>query len=194
MGASLDALDPDLRAAMQELQAWLGGMRVLTTITSTVRSGRDQDFLWRRYRAGKSGGLPAAPPGHSAHEYGWAFDMVVEPVIYQVAVGRAWEKLWGGKWGGKRDPVHFELPGASQLAWRIGESGAQPTGRAAPPEGGAFYQLADFLASFVPGLGEIQLVDALVTLLDGHEDIATWYLHHPAEAFRDLGAKIASVV
>ncbi len=168
MGANLDQLDPDLRSALNELQAWLGSQRVLTTVTSTVRSARDQ--------------------------YGWAFDMVVEPFNLQHAVGQAWGKLWGGKWGGLRDPVHFELPGASQLAWRLGESGAQSTAkRQAPAEGGAFYQLADFLASFVPGLGEIQLVDALVTLLDGHEDLATWYLHHPAEAFRDLGAKIASL-
>ncbi len=124
MGANPNALDPDLRAAMQDLQQWLGSQRIVTTITSTVRSGRDQDFLWRRYQAGQSGGLPAAPPGHSAHEYGWAFDMVVSPVEYQSAVGKAWERLWGGKWGGSRDPVHFELPGASQEAWRLGEAAA----------------------------------------------------------------------
>jgi hypothetical protein len=125
MGANPNALDPDLRAAMNELQQWLGSQRVILTITSTVRSGRDQDFLWKRFKAGNSGGLPAAPPGHSAHEYGWAFDAVVSPVEYQVAVGKAWEQLWGGKWGGSKDPVHFELPGASQLAWQLGESGAQ---------------------------------------------------------------------
>jgi len=126
MGANPNALDPDLHAAMNDLQQWLGSQRVILTITSTVRSGRDQDFLWRRYQKGLSGGLPAAPPGHSAHEYGWAFDAVVSPVEYQVAVGRAWENLWGGKWGGSKDPVHFELPGASQLAWQLGESEAQP--------------------------------------------------------------------
>jgi hypothetical protein len=124
MGANPNALDPDLRAAMNELQQWLGSQRVILTITSTVRSGRDQDFLWRRYKAGNSGGLPAAPPGHSAHEYGWAFDAIVSPVEYQVAVGRAWERDWGGKWGGSKDPVHFELPGASQEAWRLGEAAA----------------------------------------------------------------------
>ncbi len=130
MGANPNALDPDLRTAMNDLQQWLGSQRVILTITSTVRSGRDQDFLWKRFKAGNSGGLPAAPPGHSAHEYGWAFDAVVSPVEYQVAVGRAWENLWGGKWGGSKDPVHFELPGASQLAWQLGESGAQSQ---APP-------------------------------------------------------------
>lgn len=124
MGANPNALDPDLRNALDELQAWLGSQRVLSTVTSTVRSARDQDFLWRRYKAGTSGGLPAAPPGHSAHEYGWAFDLIVEPSNLQSAVGRAWENLWGGKWGGSKDPVHFELPGASQEAWRLGEAAA----------------------------------------------------------------------
>src|SRR5258708_32436788 len=122
MGASIDALDPDLRSALQELSQWLGAQRVVLTVTSTVRSARDQDFLWRRARAGRSGGLPAAPPGHSAHEYGWAFDAIVSPVEYQEAVGMAWEQMWGGKWGNRRDPVHFELPGASQQAWQLGES------------------------------------------------------------------------
>ena len=189
MGASFDALDPDLRGGLQELQQWLGGQGVLSTVTSTVRSGHDQDFLWRRYKRGDSP-LPAAPPGHSAHEYGWAFDMFVSPERYQHAVGRAWEKLWGGKWGGARDPVHFELPGASQLAWKLGEQGAQSVGTGRPQTGGAFYTLADFLSGFVPGLGQLQLVDWLVSLLDGNDDKASWYLQHPAEAIRDLGARL----
>lgn len=187
MSASLDQLDPDLREGLQELSQWLGSQRVILTVTSTVRSAANQDFLWRRYRSGNSGGLPAAPPGHSAHEYGWAFDAVVSPSEYQAGVGQAWQNLWGGKWGGRRDPVHFELPGASQLAWQLGEQGAQTlSGPARPVEGGSFYKLADFLSSFVPGLGALQLVDSLVSLLDGNEDTATFYLHHPAEAVRDL--------
>jgi len=191
MGASLDQLDPDLRAALVDLQSWLGSQRVVSTVTSTVRSARDQDFLWRRYKSGKSGGLPAAPPGHSAHEYGWAFDMIVSPSNLQKAVGLAWQKYWGGKWGGARDPVHFEIPGASQLAWQIGEQPGTTTQRQPPPEGGAFYQLADFLASFT-GLGIVQLANMLVTMFDGHTDIATWYLDHPAEAVRDLVSKLIS--
>jgi hypothetical protein len=190
MGASLDALDPDLRQGLLDFQQWLSGQGVIPTITSTVRSYRDQKFLYDRYQNNPHANLPAAPPGHSAHEYGWAFDMIVSPAQYQHAVGKAWEKLWGGKWGGARDPVHFELPGASQLAWHLGESGAQPEGSASgaltpPAEGGAFYKLADFLSSFTP-LGVVQIANTLVTLLDGHTDIATWYLDHPAEAVRDL--------
>lgn len=186
MGASLEQLDPDLRQGLLELQQVCGRERMILTVTSTVRSAKDQDFLWRRYRAGNSP-LPAAPPNHSAHEYGWAFDAVVSPAEYQTNVGLAWQKYWGGKWGGKKDPVHFELSGASQLAWRLGEQGAASIQR--PQRGGPFYKLADFLSSFVPVLGEVQLVDSLVSMLDGNDDLASWYLQHPAEAVRDIAAK-----
>lgn len=186
MGASLDALDPDLRQGLQELSQLVASAGAVLTVTSTVRSAKDQDFLWRRYRQGSSV-LPAAPPGHSAHEYGWAFDAVVSPSDLQTAVGKAWGTYWGGKWGGSRDPVHFELPGASQLAWQLGEQGAQTiVAPQTPQAGGAFYKLADFLSSFVPGLGVVQLADTLVSLLDGNSDLASWYLQHPAEAVRDL--------
>ena len=192
MGANLDQLDPDLRQGLNELLQLLGQNGIIGTVTSTVRSAASQDFLWRRYKSGLSGGLPAAPPGHSAHEYGWAFDMVVSPVNFQNVVGKAWEREWGGKWGGLRDPVHFELPGASQLAWQLGEQGATPAASAAPETGGPFFALADFLSSFIPGVGELQLADILVSLLDHNNDIASWYLQHPAEAVRDLAAKVAS--
>lgn len=185
MGANIDALDPDLKQGLLELTQFVAANGAVLTVTSTVRSARDQDFLWRRYKRGDSP-LPAAPPGHSAHEYGWAFDAVIAPSELQHPLGLAWQKYWGGKWGGARDPVHFELPGASQLAWQLGEQGAQPIASAPPVAGGAFYKLADFLSSFVPVLGEVQIVDVLVGLLDGNNDMASWYLQHPAEAVRDL--------
>jgi hypothetical protein len=96
-------------------------------------------------------------------------------------LGTVWES-WGGVWGGAlHDPIHFEYPGFS-----IGRSAPARSGRARPQEGGVFYKLADFLSGFVPYIGAAQLVDDLVTLLDGNEDVAGFYLHHPAEAARDL--------
>lgn len=189
MGASLDALDPDLRQGYEELVQVCVAAGLKTTLTSTVRTPREQAYLYKRYLAGASA-LPAAPPGHSAHEYGWAFDMVVEPGEWQVNVGRAWENYWGGTWGGARDPVHFELPGASKLADRLGSQGAQPITPGRPVEGDVWYKLADFFSSFVPGLGEVQIVDSLVTLLDHNDDLAHFYLQHPAEAVRDLKTKL----
>src|SRR5215470_6053753 len=110
MGISLDALDADLRQGLQELLQAIANAGLQFTLTSTVRSYREQKFLWDRYQKGEAQ-FPAAPPLHSAHEYGWAFDGLVTPYDYQAEVGNAWEKLWGGKYGGTKDPVHFELPG-----------------------------------------------------------------------------------
>jgi|SRR6516162_1348865 hypothetical protein len=191
MGASLDALDPDLRQGYNELIQVCHLAGLTTTLTSTVRTIREQTYLYKRYLAGASS-LPAAPPGHSAHEYGWAFDMVVSPTQWQGNVGRAWETTWGGTWGGEKDPVHFELPGASKLAWTLGEQGAQPIQPGRPQPGDVWYQLADFMSGLLPGVGELQLVDSLVSALDGNADLAAWYLHHPAEGTRDLLAKIKS--
>lgn len=126
MGASVDALDADLRQGLQEFLTALSQAGLQARVTSTVRTTREQKFLFDRYQKGLAQ-FPAVPPGHSAHEYGWAFDLVVSPYEYQAEAGKAWQSMWGGTWGGSRDPVHFELPGAGALAWKLGEQGAQPT-------------------------------------------------------------------
>lgn len=167
MGVSYDALDSDLLQGMRELQQWLSGQRVLTTITSTVRTYREQKFLWDRYQKGEAN-FPAAPPGHSAHEYGWAFDMIVSPNVYQRDVGAAWEQYWGGKYGGTKDPVHFELPGASQLAWQLGEQGAQAVG-ASPTDRqeNIFAKVYDVALGFIPVYGPAQLIASISRLYPG---------------------------
>jgi hypothetical protein len=168
MGANLDALDPDLKQGCLELQQACSQAGIIPTVTSTVRSARDQDFLWRRYKSGNSI-LPAAPVGHSAHEYGWAFDMVVSPSEWQGAVGKAWEQSWGGKWGGVKDPVHFELPGASQMAWQLGEQGAQTlSGQVATRQEGLFGKVFDIaLGTFVPVYSGISMAAALAQMVPG---------------------------
>jgi hypothetical protein len=52
---------------------------------------------------------PVAPPGTSAHEYGYAFDMVVSPLDALPDVAAYWRQL-GGIWH-PSDAVHFEYPG-----------------------------------------------------------------------------------
>lgn len=82
------------------------------TVTSVYRSRAVQARLYQRYLAGLSP-WPAAPPGQSMHEYGWAFDLVVGAggkSAEQTELGRVWES-WGGRWGGRfNDDVHFEGP------------------------------------------------------------------------------------
>ena|SRR5713101_2807102 len=113
MAASLLSLDPDLRDAAQSLLDAAGAAGLLPKITSTLRSHSEQRRLYSRFLAGSTG-YPVAPPGQSAHEYGWAFDMVVSPLEALADVGYTWQQ-WGGGWS-PSDAVHFELPGASAQA------------------------------------------------------------------------------
>jgi len=174
MGGSLNDLSPDLRDYARALVDAAAAAGLQPRITSTVRTHSEQGRLYRGFLANPGRAYPVAPPGQSAHEYGEAFDMVVTPMAALADVGYTW-KSWGGGWDG-HDAVHFELPGASERA------------RAKSPlvAGGAFYKLADFLSGFIPIVGTVQLVDSLVSLLDGNDDVASWYLQHPAEAIRDL--------
>lgn len=115
MGANLDALDSGLADNARALDAAVHQSGLIGNFTSTWRSRAEQTRLYNRFLAGASR-YPAAPPGQSAHEYGWAFDYVVSPRVYQEDVGALWES-WGGTWGGRfQDEVHFELPGARESA------------------------------------------------------------------------------
>ena len=102
-------LIPELQGFAEQLLYAAGAAGLHPRVTSTRRSHQAQVRLYRRYVSGLSP-LPAAPPGQSAHEYGFAFDMVVTPFDALEDVGYTWEQ-WGGVWGGAVDPVHFQYPG-----------------------------------------------------------------------------------
>ena len=102
-------LIPDLREPAAALLQAAGADGLLPQVTSTRRTRSAQERLYRRWQSGLSP-FPAAPPGTSAHEYGYAFDMVVSPLEALADVGYTWE-AWGGLWGGDRDPIHFQYPG-----------------------------------------------------------------------------------
>lgn len=116
MASSLGGLIPELRPWAHALVLAAGRAGLQPRITSTRRSHAEQTRLYRRYLAGLQP-YPVARPGTSAHEYGYAFDMVTSPLGSLGAVGELWES-WGGIWGGHPrrrgsgyDPVHFEFPG-----------------------------------------------------------------------------------
>jgi hypothetical protein len=112
--SGLNDLDPGLHAAADVLLAYATDQGYAPVITSTVRSIWQQLDLWNRYRAGRAQ-FPAAAPGRSAHQYGWAFDMALQngDANAYADLGAVWQG-WGGTWGAGADPVHFELPGASR--------------------------------------------------------------------------------
>lgn len=107
MGASIDSLIPELQPFARELLRAAGVAGLQPRVTSTRRTYAEQTRLYNRYLAGQSP-YPAAPPGQSAHEYGYAIDIVS---LDNAALGDYWEQL-GGIWGGSiGDDVHFEYPG-----------------------------------------------------------------------------------
>lgn len=126
MPGGLDALVPELRDAARALLDACSAAGLAPRITSTLRTNAEQRRLYNRFLAGGAG-YPVAPPGQSAHEYGWAFDMVVTPMEALADVGYTW-KTWGGGWN-PSDAIHFELQGASALAKQQAapESAPQPT-------------------------------------------------------------------
>lgn len=106
--ASLRRLQPALFPWAQALVVVAIQNGLLPRITSTWRSTSQQARLYRRFLQGLSR-FPAAPPGYSSHEYGWAFDLVTEPFESLADLGDVW-RFWGGFWA-ESDPIHFEGPG-----------------------------------------------------------------------------------
>lgn len=110
MSASINQLIPELQPYAVELVRAAGAAGLQPRITSTRRSSAEQARLYRRYQQGLQQ-YPVAPPGTSAHEFGFAFDMVVADLRTLPDVGSYWKDL-GGVWGGEfNDPIHFEYPG-----------------------------------------------------------------------------------
>lgn len=142
-------LVPELRPFADFLVDEAGKAGLQPRVTSTRRSHALQVRLYLRFLAGRSL-YPTALPGTSAHEYGEAFDVVVTPYEFLSELGRVWQEM-GGTWGGPRDPIHFELPGAS-ASHRIS------------PTTHSIAEAVDFVLGFVPGIGAVQLASSLVHL------------------------------
>ena len=104
--ATLRTLHPAVSGAAQAFVRYLEAHGVRVTVTSGRRDADQQARLYADYKAGRSK-FPAAPPGHSMHALGVAFDLHLDPPVYEAA-GRIWESI-GGTWGGHfSDPIHFD--------------------------------------------------------------------------------------
>lgn len=107
-----------MQPLVSEFLRALAAAGIKATVTSTRRDPREQAKLYDCYkrvgcsdcskRPGQKGCFPAAAPGQSTHALGFAFDLHLEPAVYD-AVGAAWESL-GFTWGGRfSDPIHFDF-------------------------------------------------------------------------------------
>lgn len=104
LGALIEPLQPFAKALIN-----LGGRAgVQPRVTSTLRTRTQQQRLYDGFLRGESK-YPVAPPGTSAHEFGYAFDMVADNTEDLHDLGTVW-KGWGGIWS-PTDEVHFEFPG-----------------------------------------------------------------------------------
>lgn len=156
-----EELIPELQPFAQWLLDAAGAAGYQPRVTSTVRTHTAQAKLYRKFEQGLNA-FPVARPGTSAHEYGYAFDMVTSPMsLLDSDVGPAWEAL-GGLWGGSAatrghayDPVHFEYPGF-----------VPPPEQAIPEEGLRQFAI-DTAIGFVPVYGTVTTVASLLALFPG---------------------------
>jgi LAS superfamily LD-carboxypeptidase LdcB len=81
-------------------------------ITSSCRSTRQQERLYKAYLAGESD-YPVAPPGHSAHQRGLAIDIARDDMdphsdLFLHTLGQSWAAADPALRWSATDPIHFE--------------------------------------------------------------------------------------
>ncbi len=123
MSASVQDLIPELQQPAQELVNLAGRAGVQPRVTSTFRTSSQQKRLYAAFLRGETH-YPVAPPGSSAHEYGFAFDLVAATQVDLHDLGQVWTS-WGGIWS-PNDEVHFEYPGFSPPSPAIAAGDEEP--------------------------------------------------------------------
>ena len=108
MSTSISDLIVELQPFAEALVNLGAQAGVYPRITSTLRARAQQQRLYRAFLRGETH-YPVAPPGTSAHEFGYAFDMIADTTENLHDLGSVWTQ-WGGIWS-PSDEVHFEYPG-----------------------------------------------------------------------------------
>ena len=188
MSSSLASLAEPLRPWAEWIVALADWSGAQPRVTSTTRTHAKQQSLYDAYVAGRSR-YPAARPYTSAHEYGYALDMVIDDRNARDAIASAWVSA-GGVHGGEEDPIHFEFPN-----WR-GLVQMEAPSASLPPSFGTqdsrLYALVDYLIAAVPGLriiGIAQLASALYSLAGGDDNLIAFWVRNPVEFVRDVFAE-----
>ena len=173
-----EELIADLQEPARFLVLAAGQAGLHPRVTSTVRGRTEQARLYRRYQSGLAK-YPVAPPGTSAHEFGFAFDMVCTPLDALEDVGYTWT-TWGGVWH-PQDEVHFEYPGFVPPEVPPETIADKPTGW--------FASLLNFGYGFIPVLGQVQLAADLSRLFPSlsHNETLT-ILSNPTKYFSYIAA------
>lgn len=104
----LSGLHPEVSRRVDAMLDLLRRAGIRATVTSGFRSLAKQQELRRRAQQGFSR-LPAAKPGFSTHNYGFAVDVVLSGAPQSVLGDAA--RAVGLVWAGKNDPVHVDAFG-----------------------------------------------------------------------------------
>lgn len=111
-GGTISTLDPLAKQRAAAFLRLLAENGIQYQVTSTLRTIERQAQLYAAWRAGTQR-YPVALPGRSAHNYGYALDLVHngQQQLVTFLARRA-----GLVWFGAADPVHYDLFGPS--VWR----------------------------------------------------------------------------
>jgi len=117
----LGGLHPEVRQRVSWLLDLARREGLAVRVTSTLRTRAEQDRLYRAWLARGRSGLPAAPPGYSTHEYGFAVDLVSDDTGRLVQLAECAHLHWAGP----GDRVHFDPFGPT--AWHELVQGLRPS-------------------------------------------------------------------
>ncbi len=169
MGASLNELIPEAQSFATALVDLAGRAGWLPRVTSVLRTHSQQQRLYDGFLRGESY-YPVVPPGRSAHEYGFAFDLIADSAQHLHYLGRVWRR-WGGRWS-THDEVHFEFPGFIPPAATVESCSGFESGLATA---------ADLILGLAPGVGEVELIASLAGLGFPRSAVLHW-LANPVSA------------
>lgn len=99
-------LHPEVRRRLELLRSYARWAGLTFKVTSAYRPITEQKRLYDAWLKRGKTGLPAAPPGTSTHNYGFAIDAVALRGS-QEQLG-ALASAVGLIWAGAKDPVHFD--------------------------------------------------------------------------------------
>jgi peptidoglycan L-alanyl-D-glutamate endopeptidase CwlK len=127
MSREINDLEPETRVRAGQVLAWCWSHGIAAFLTSTLRTHADQESLWLQGRETPGPVVTNAPPYHSWHETGRAFDLAALITPSRKATwDLPWEAIaayaesigleWGGRWTRFGDRDHFQFTAGLLLA------------------------------------------------------------------------------
>jgi len=126
MSRSLDDLHPKVRERCKAFILACEAAGIDVIVTSTLRSMEDQAALYAKGRTIPGAKVTNAPPGHSYHNYGLAFDFAplkhgkidwIDLDLFRKCgeIGESCDLEWAGRWKRFREMAHLQWTGGLSI-------------------------------------------------------------------------------